>query len=1090
MASASASTSGPRLTPIASPTADSKPTPRPELTADQQAKYEALLVQAQAITEIQCDKEKHQEKSGALTDRERAWLTRECLLRYLRATKWTVADAAKRLQATLAWRREYGLDDFTPEYISPEQETGKQIIVGFDREGRPCQYLNPGRQNTDASPRQIHHLFYMVERVADMMPPGVEMLSLMINFKPSKQRQNTSVPISTAREVLHILQNHYPERLGKALIINVPWIVWGFFKLVTPFIDPVTREKLKFNEDMKQYVPPEQLWSLDWGGNMDFEYDHAVYWPALNEMCRARREERMKRWEAGGREIGELEAYLTGGTDVSVKGVTYVVGGDVGLGEIGVADGGDELVEKLAAAKLEDAAAEKKPGAQGKQAVADAVRARHFPRLLHEVHAQQGTKAQAAGPRPRLVEALSRLVASQFATVGCYSDCWVHVLQLLPLHCEIYGCGVDVMDSLSKMGKLGLNPFLQANQSINATGSFPAGIMDTFLASAGQASPLITLILFVYRLLGSKFGLDPSVLLTLFGFLWAFTKIFTQVYGFIQTMIARYLMSAIYVEESDSIYLHLMQWMSQHQTITTNRYLMAQTIWKSAWEEEDDMASALVETNGDGSDNDTVYLNFANQAAKSSPRYVPAMGTTGFWHKGTYFRVQRKKESIVNTSGWGAMKDVEEIRVSCFGRSIRPLKQLLEDARQMYYVDTRKKTTIYRPRAKEQRREANMWQSVARRPVRPMRTVVLNSQEKREVLRDINEYLHPATPRWYASRGIPLRRGYLFYGPPGTGKTSFSFALAGVFGIDIYVISLQDVNVTEEDLAVLFTRLPRRCIVLLEDIDTAGLRRNPESESAGEKESADEKGDGKEEKKDKDEKKDEDEKKDKDEKKEKNDEKEKKKTKKTKKAKKEETDTESDSDDSSEEERRSRKKKKVTKSRGRKRGKTTNNILSMESISLSGLLNAIDGVASHEGRVLIMTTNKPESLDEALIRPGRVDLQVGFTNATGTQATELFHRMYEVARSKTAAAAHKPVEAEPVKVLKKDDELDVTAKELRTISEEFGSLIPENTFSPAEIQGFLLKRKKSPRKALEDTAAWVEAAVRQKELKSRVATVQ
>jgi hypothetical protein len=212
------SSQGPRKTPIPAPTPDSKPAPRPDLTPEQQAKYEALLAKAKAFAAVQCDKEPA--KSGPLTDRERAWLTRECLLRYLRATKWSVDDAAKRLLSTLAWRREYGIDDFSPEHISPEQETGKQIILGFDRQGRPCQYLNPGRQNTDSSPRQIQHLFYMVERVVDMMPPGVEMLSLMINFKPSKQRQNTSVPVSTAREVLHILQNHYPERLGKALIIN------------------------------------------------------------------------------------------------------------------------------------------------------------------------------------------------------------------------------------------------------------------------------------------------------------------------------------------------------------------------------------------------------------------------------------------------------------------------------------------------------------------------------------------------------------------------------------------------------------------------------------------------------------------------------------------------------------------------------------------------------------------------------------------------------------------------------------------------------------------------------------------------------
>lgn len=221
MTSFSDQTPGPRMTPIAAPTPDSKPAPRPELTEEQKEKYEAILEKAKAFTEIKCEKQADKEdKSGPITDGERAWLTRECLLRYLRATKWTVEDSTKRLLATLAWRREYGLDEFTPEYISPEQETGKQMIVGFDRQGRPCQYLNPARQNTDSSPRQLHHLFYMVERVTDIMPPGVEMLSLMINFKPGKKRQNTSVPVSTAREVLHILQNHYPERLGKALIIN------------------------------------------------------------------------------------------------------------------------------------------------------------------------------------------------------------------------------------------------------------------------------------------------------------------------------------------------------------------------------------------------------------------------------------------------------------------------------------------------------------------------------------------------------------------------------------------------------------------------------------------------------------------------------------------------------------------------------------------------------------------------------------------------------------------------------------------------------------------------------------------------------
>jgi chaperone BCS1 len=209
-------------------------------------------------------------------------------------------------------------------------------------------------------------------------------------------------------------------------------------------------------------------------------------------------------------------------------------------------------------------------------------------------------------------------------------------------------------------------------------------------------------------------------------------------------------------------------------------------------------------------------------------------------------------------------------------------------------------------------------------------------------------------------------------------------------------------------------------------------------------------------------------------------------------------DSENDSE-SSEEDKKSRRKKRRRGGRNRENtnSRGTNNIMAMESISLSGLLNAIDGVASHEGRILIMTTNKPESLDEALIRPGRVDVQVGFKNATSDQATELFYRMYEFSGTKPVpmskirnpapkaqnGSIHSLVDA-------KGKETSLSSDALKEISREFGQLIPEGMFSPAEIQGFLLKRKKTPRKALEDAAVWIEAAVKQKELKSKVVTVQ
>src|SRR5947207_3025783 len=64
------------------------------------------------------------------------------------------------------------------------------------------------------------------------------------------------------------------------------------------------------------------------------------------------------------------------------------------------------------------------------------------------------------------------------------------------------------------------------------------------------------------------------------------------------------------------------------------------------------------------------------------------------------------------------------------------------------------------------------------------------------------------------------------------------------------------------------------------------------------------------------------------------------------------------------------------------------------SITLSGFLNALDGVVASEERIIFMTTNHPEKLDPALIRPGRVDVKEYFGHATSYQAQEMFLHFY------------------------------------------------------------------------------------------------
>lgn len=64
-----------------------------------------------------------------------------------------------------------------------------------------------------------------------------------------------------------------------------------------------------------------------------------------------------------------------------------------------------------------------------------------------------------------------------------------------------------------------------------------------------------------------------------------------------------------------------------------------------------------------------------------------------------------------------------------------------------------------------------------------------------------------------------------------------------------------------------------------------------------------------------------------------------------------------------------------------------------EHVSKAGLLNALDGVTTPDGRIFIMTTNRPEELDPALVRPGRADIteMFGSLDAAGQLRLAALH---------------------------------------------------------------------------------------------------
>ncbi|KAA1477222.1 CRAL TRIO domain-containing protein [Dentipellis sp. KUC8613] len=214
---------------------------------------------------------------------ETRWLERpDTIPRYMRAAKWKLDDGKKRIRGTLEWRREFKPELIPPDEVKIEAETGKIILNGFDIDGRPIIYMRPGRENTQTSPRQLRHLVWVLERAKDLMPPGQESLMIIVDYRSCTLRTNPS--ISVASKVLTILQHHYVETLGRAIVVNLPMLLSFFYKGISPFLDPVTRDKMRFNPDLFELVPKSQLDS-DFGGDYEFEWNHEEYWKQMVEHC-------------------------------------------------------------------------------------------------------------------------------------------------------------------------------------------------------------------------------------------------------------------------------------------------------------------------------------------------------------------------------------------------------------------------------------------------------------------------------------------------------------------------------------------------------------------------------------------------------------------------------------------------------------------------------------------------------------------------------------------------------------------------------------------------------------------------------------
>ncbi|KAI8620481.1 P-loop containing nucleoside triphosphate hydrolase protein, partial [Chytriomyces sp. MP71] len=115
-------------------------------------------------------------------------------------------------------------------------------------------------------------------------------------------------------------------------------------------------------------------------------------------------------------------------------------------------------------------------------------------------------------------------------------------------------------------------------------------------------------------------------------------------------------------------------------------------------------------------------------------------------------------------------------------------------------------------------------------------------------------------------------------------------------------------------------------------------------------------------------------------------------------------------------------------------------------VTLSGLLNSLDGIVAQEGRIVFLTTNNLASLPAALLRPGRVDRRFLFPTADADVAARLFQRFYgmDLGEEKALTLGFK-------------------------IAEKLGVGKDGNGLGVAQLQGLYLRYREEPSSVLDHT---------------------
>ncbi|XP_011863997.1 PREDICTED: protein real-time [Vollenhovia emeryi] len=183
------------------------------------------------------------------------------LLRFLRATEFSVEKAREMLTQSLHWRKKHQIDKLLDEYEMPQ--VIKDYFPGgwhhFDKDGRPLYILRLGQMDVKGLLKSIGedellllalHIceegLHLMEEATTFWDHPVSQWTLLIDLEGLNMRHLWRPGIKALLRIIEIVEANYPETMGRVLIMRAPRCFPILWTLISTFINENTRKKFIF----------------------------------------------------------------------------------------------------------------------------------------------------------------------------------------------------------------------------------------------------------------------------------------------------------------------------------------------------------------------------------------------------------------------------------------------------------------------------------------------------------------------------------------------------------------------------------------------------------------------------------------------------------------------------------------------------------------------------------------------------------------------------------------------------------------------------------------------------------------------------